>query len=146
MFLDSLHPNYGTYGFNNGIAWRGGACQHVRVSPTRVNSCDNWNVNAHEWYEQTTNGDSMAAVASNAGLPKSTLWNQLRSGSELYPSTVVKIARAYGVNPARALADIGLITADELADGSDGLNLAQCSDMELVREIERRLTARERHE
>ena len=113
-----------------------------RVFRTRVAMCDNRNVNVHEWYEKATNGDSMARVADKAGIPKTTLWNQLRPGSELSTSTVVSIARAYGVNPARALADIGLITADELAHGSNGLNLTQCSDAELVREIERRLNER----
>lgn len=84
----------------------------------------------------------MNAVANKAGIPKSTLWQQAHG--TITTDTVVKIARAYGINPAQALADIGLITAGELAGGSNGLNLTQCTDTELVREIERRL--RNRHE
>lgn len=94
----------------------------------------------NDWYAQVTGGDSVNAVASKAGIPKSTLWQQVHG--TISTDTVVRIARAYGVNPARALADIGLITADELAHGSNGLNLTQCSDAELVREIERRLNER----
>lgn len=96
----------------------------------------------NEWYERTTGGDSVNAVANKAGIPKSTLWQQAHG--TITTDTVVKIARAYGINPAQALADIGLITADELAGGSNGLNLTHCTDTELVREIGRRL--KNRHE
>lgn len=98
----------------------------------------------NEWYERTTGSDSVNAVANKAGIPKSTLWQQVRG--TITTDTVVKIARAYGVNPASALADIGLITAGELADGSNGLNLTQCTDTELLREIGRRLETRKHHE
>lgn len=94
------------------------------------------------WYEDLTNHAPRTAAAEKAGLPQSTLHNQV-SNSRLRAETVIALARAYGRNPVRALIETGFLAATEAGSHSPTLMLELISDKELIRETARRINADE---
>lgn len=96
---------------------------------------------ASKWFAATTNGDSVNAVASKAGLTQSTLARHHRAG--VFPAeAVIAIARAYGADVIRSLTDTGHLALDDVRRYQSRVNLEQVSDIDLSAEIYRRATER----
>lgn len=97
----------------------------------------------------TVTEDSINAIAQRLGVAQSNLNRQINGKTPMPAETVVKIARAYGVNPIPGLVEQGLISASEAADNAglpdviyrnDAVEaLQRVSDRQLVGEVERRL-------
>lgn len=95
--------------------------------------------NASKWFAATTNGDSVNAVATKAGLTQSTLARHHKAGA--FPAeTVIAVARAYGADVIRSLIDAGHLAQEDVKRYQSKVNLRQVSDIDLATEIHRRAT------
>lgn len=98
--------------------------------------------NASKWFATTTNGDSVNAVATKAGLTQSTLSRHHRAG--VFPAeTVIAIARAYGADVILALIDTGHLAQEDVKRYQSKVNLRQVPDIDLTAEIYRRAAERD---
>lgn len=97
-------------------------------------------VGVKEWLDATTNGQSIRAIATRAGIPISTLARQIRRGT-VTADNAVAIARAYEASPVRALAAAGIIDEPSPDGVSVAEALVEATDDELASELARR----ERH-
>lgn len=97
--------------------------------------------NASKWFATTTNGDSVNAVATKAGLTQSTLSRHHRAG--VFPAeSVIAIARAYGADVIHSLVTTGHLVQGDVRRYQSRVNLEQVSDIDLSAEIYRRATER----
>lgn len=90
------------------------------------------------WLESIT-PDSQGEIAKKIGIARRTLQNQIYGTPKL--ETIVKIADTYGVNPHRALSELGYIKAhwlQELAGDIDAALLA-ADEEQLATEVLRRM-------
>ena len=62
--------------------------------------------NHKDWFDTTTEGATKAEESANTDIANSTIAHQYRAG-QLSATTVIAIARAYGVNVIQALVDTG---------------------------------------
>ena len=60
--------------------------------------------NNKDWFDTTTEGATKAEVSAKTDIANSTIAHQYRAG-QLSATTVIAIARAYGVNVIQALVD-----------------------------------------
>ena len=91
------------------------------------------------WYNATTAGDTVNAVAAKSGLVGSTLSRQLKSET-LTPESIVAVARAYKADPIEGLIISGLITeADVSLHGAEAL-LESLTDRMIANEVWRRMS------
>lgn len=108
-------------------------------------------MSTQQWMESVSDGATVNAVASKAGVSQSTLATQLASTTGLKPDMAVRIARAYGSDPVVALVQVGLLQADEVTGVSadelrtqiaaemDAQRLEEMTDDELMAEVRRLL-------
>lgn len=80
------------------------------------------------WLDSLSGDAPITEVADRVHMDQSTLNRQMKKG--VPPDTIVKIARAYRVDPVVALVELGLITADE----AGGVNTAQLRT-QITREV-----------
>lgn len=95
-------------------------------------------MNFTEWLETITS-DSQSEVAKKIGMSRRTLQNQLYGTPKA--ETVIKIADEYGVNPHRALTELGYVEEhwlEELIGDIDAALLA-ASEPKLSDEVLRRM-------
>lgn len=97
--------------------------------------------NLREYFLGITGARSERAMAARAGIDQSTLNRQLKGGVTV--ETVVSICRAYELPLAPVFVHVGFLTQDEADRFSDAFQLARFTDLELAREIVRRLEAGE---
>lgn len=83
-----------------------------------------------EWLQLTT-AESVNAIAKRIGVPQRTLANHVNRG-RLEASEIVAIARAYDYPPVLALADLGVITREELEEGTTKAALEEVPVPELL--------------
>lgn len=94
---------------------------------------------SHEvWFKTVTDGASGRAAALAAGVSVATLNRQLARG-EIDPAHVIAIARAYGADPAEALAITGYLTPAEAAPLGPVAAMRLATDQALIRELARRI-------
>jgi transcriptional regulator with XRE-family HTH domain len=92
-----------------------------------------------EYLLAATGARSARAIAAAAGLDASTVNRQLTGASALTIETVVAICRAYSLDMAETFVGVGFITPDEADHLGRAHGLAEYSDLELAREIVRRI-------
>lgn len=95
-------------------------------------------MNITEWYETTTGGDTVNAVATRAKINQPTLHRQVQNW-RLSAETVVHIARGYGKSALDGLMVLGLIKQADIDAHFKHLQLSDYTDAEIVDEIARRL-------
>lgn len=94
-----------------------------------------------DYFLRLTGEASVRALAEKAGLVQATLNRQLNGTSALSVQTVVAICRAYGLALAPVFVHVGFITEEEARAFSGPLSLASISDLELSKEMLRRVAA-----
>lgn len=99
--------------------------------------------NLSDYFQTRTNERSNRAIALRIGEVPSTLNRQLMGATAIPVETVVQICRAYHLDMADAFVACGFITTEEAETFADSRALARISDLELAREIVRRLEAGE---
>lgn len=99
------------------------------------------NPNAREYFTAKTGERSIRAIAEKSGLDSSVTTRQLNGASGLKIETVVAICRAYGLDMAEVFVAVGFITQDEAAHFNRAFNLATVSDLDLSKEMLRRVAA-----
>lgn len=97
-------------------------------------------MNHKNWYVRLTGGEAERAAALAAGVTPSTLHRQLAAG-HLSAENVIALARAYGENPARALAATGHLETEEIADVSIDQVGELLTDQQLIRLLALRIDA-----
>ncbi|MDK8350393.1 hypothetical protein QP786_00230 [Gleimia europaea] len=95
-------------------------------------------MNIKEWYEKTTGGDTVNAVATRAKINQPTLHRQVQNW-RLSAETVVHIARGYSKSALEGLMVLGLIKQADIDAHFKHLQLSDYTDAEIVDEIARRL-------
>ncbi len=90
-----------------------------------------------DWYIEVTGKDSVHAVAEKSGVPYTTFYKQVRK--TITPASAVRIARAYGRPPTEPLVVMGLLTQEDVDALASSGSLSKAGDVELVRELARRL-------
>ena len=88
--------------------------------------------------ERASGGASWRAIAEAAGLDPSTLTRQMNRG-RVPVQTVVAICRAYGADMLAGFVAAGYVTTDEAVRMASGGALRSATDLELAREILRRV-------
>lgn len=86
-----------------------------------------------------TGAKSVRAIANHAGLDASTTNRQLTGKTALSIETVVAICRAFDIDFAEAFVAVDFITQDEASKLGDKRSLAYFTDLDLAKEIVRRL-------
>lgn len=84
------------------------------------------------WLESIT-PDSQGEIAKKIGIARRTLQNQIYGTPKL--ETIVKIADTYGVNPHRALSELGYIKAHWLQELAGDIDAALLEVLELLDEV-----------
>lgn len=90
-------------------------------------------------FQALTNERSNRAIANAIGYPASTVNRQLTGVLNLSVDLVVAICRHYRLDFADAFVLAGFITREEADSFADGQALRRVSDLDLAREIVRRL-------
>lgn len=90
-------------------------------------------------FQALTNERSNRAIANAIGYPASTVNRQLTGVLNLSVDLVVTICRHYRLDFAEAFVLAGFITREEAESFADGQALRRVSDLDLAREIVRRL-------
>ena len=96
-----------------------------------------------DYFLAATNERSVRAIALFSGLEPSRVNRQLTGTNALTIETVVTICRAYKLDLADAFVAAGFITPDEAAKLASRAALADFTDLQIAREIVRRLEAGE---
>lgn len=91
-----------------------------------------------EWFDRIRGDDTVNAVADKSGIVQSTLLRQLKRG-HLGIVEIIKIARAYSVNPFDLLIESGQLTEDDLRAWSATHTLKSFTDREIADEVWRRM-------
>lgn len=91
-----------------------------------------------KWYEATTGGASVNAVAARAGLVQTTLARQLRADA-LSPESIVAVARAYSADVIGALIVAGVITDEDVRRHGVRLTFKAATDAEIAAEVMKRM-------
>lgn len=101
-----------------------------------------------EWLQRITSSsageDTINAIAIKSGLSHVTLGRRIRANS-LTAEQAIAIARAYQYDVVQALLDLEFITERDLKVPRVRAALADASDVELAREITRRLAGPKEH-
>ncbi|WRS30560.1 hypothetical protein U6G28_02420 [Actinomycetaceae bacterium MB13-C1-2] len=87
-----------------------------------------------EWFLDTVGSDTTAAAAKRADLAHNSLGRQLDKDS-IPAESVIKLARAYHVNPVQALVDTGYIDAEESRGPITVINWDEVTDAQLLEEL-----------
>lgn len=96
------------------------------------------NYNAEQWLNELTGGESQHQAAKRANISQSSLSRHLRE-NQLTPGEIIKLSRAYGRSPARALYEMGHLTPAELNAPDPGVALQQIHTRELLDELRKRI-------
>jgi hypothetical protein len=99
--------------------------------------------NLSDYFQRVTGERSNRAMAAKVGADASTLNRQLSGATSITVEVVVAICRAYRLDFADAFVKAGFITHDEAVSFADSDALRRIPDVELAREIVRRLEAHE---
>lgn len=99
--------------------------------------------NHKDWFDTTTEGATKAEVSAKTDIANSTIAHQYRAG-QLSATTVIAIARAYGVNVIQALVDTKYIDPDD-AILPDAPDVRLLEDRVLVAELARRINNQPAH-
>lgn len=93
----------------------------------------------HEpWFRAIAGGDTVNAAARKADLPQPSLARHVRDNS-IPAESVIRLCRAYHVNPVQGLVDTGYLQADETGQGVTIVALADATDHEVIAEVLRRI-------
>jgi len=99
------------------------------------------NINAREYFTAKTGERSIRAIAEKSGLDSSVTTRQLNGASGLKVETVVAICRAYQLDMAEVFVAVEFLTMDEALRFNRSFKLASVSDLELSKEMLRRVAA-----
>ena len=99
--------------------------------------------NLTSYFQQATGERSVRAIAQAIGIEQTTLNRQITGKSALPVETAVLIARAYDIDMADVFTRAGFITEEEAQRLGARVGLAAYTDLELAREIVRRIEAGE---
>ncbi|MGX9346596.1 helix-turn-helix domain-containing protein [Microbacterium sp. KNMS] len=99
--------------------------------------------NRKDYLLEVTGARSTRAIAATAGIDPSTLNRQLNGTTSLTVETVVQICRAYSLDMSDVFVGVGFITAEEANHLGRMHSITEYTDLELAREIVRRLEAGE---
>lgn len=97
-------------------------------------------MNHRNWYARLTDNEAERAAALRAGVTPSTLHRQL-AADHLSAENVIALARAYGENPARALAATGHLDIQEITEFSVDEVGELLTDQQLIRLLALRIDA-----
>lgn len=95
--------------------------------------------NLSDYFLTATGARSIRAIAQKAGIDQSTLNRQLSGANTLTVETVISICRAFAVDFADAFVAADFITEEEAQRLGARVGLAAFTDLELSREIVRRI-------
>lgn len=96
--------------------------------------------NEIEWILSVIGEDTQGAAADKAGIQRSTLARQWKTG-KISPENIVAIACAYNVNPIDGLIAVGLITKEHTSQYGIRQALALASSEDIMNEIWNRIVA-----
>jgi hypothetical protein len=99
------------------------------------------NNTARDYFAAKTGERSIRAIAEKSGLDSSVTTRQLNGASGLKVETVVAICRAYSLDMAEVFVAVGFLTTDEARRFNRSFDLAGVSDLELSKEMLRRVAA-----
>lgn len=102
----------------------------------------NTHVNWAEYLAIISEGATGSDIARQTGVPESTISRWLSSTSAPRPNQVVRVARAYGLNPLTALVAAGYVDESDVdltAMSPRALQLREFTELELAREMVRRV-------
>jgi hypothetical protein len=99
------------------------------------------NNTAREYFAAKTGERSIRAIAEKSGLDSSVTTRQLSGASGLKVETVVAICRAYDLDMAEVFVAVGFLTADEAKRFNRSFDLAGVTDLDLSKEMLRRVAA-----
>lgn len=91
-----------------------------------------------EWFENLTGEDTRNTAARKAGMPQNSLGRHIENES-IPAESVIKLCRAYHVNPVQGLVDTGYLKPDETGQGVTIIALADATDHEVIAEVLRRI-------
>ncbi|WP_058234992.1 hypothetical protein [Devriesea agamarum] len=94
-----------------------------------------------QWMTRVTQGASLRAIASAAGIKQATLARQAAE-NRISPESVVAIAHTYNANVLEGLIAQRLLRPDDITQVREVIGLREASDRELADEILRRLNER----
>jgi hypothetical protein len=99
------------------------------------------NNSARDYFTAQTGERSIRAIAEKSGLDPSVTTRQLNGASGLKVETVVAICRAYDLDMAEVFVAVGFLTADEARRFNRSFNLASVPELDLSKEMLRRVAA-----
>ncbi|MGK9222051.1 MULTISPECIES: helix-turn-helix domain-containing protein [unclassified Microbacterium] len=99
--------------------------------------------NRKDYLLEVTGARSARAIAVTSGIDPSTLNRQLNGTTSLTVETVVQVCRAYNLDMSQVFVGVGFITPEEADHLGRIHSLSEYTDLELAREIVRRLEAGE---
>jgi transcriptional regulator with XRE-family HTH domain len=99
------------------------------------------NTTASDYWLTLTGEKSLRAIAKRTGLDQSKVNRQLNGTSDLRVQTVTAICREYDIDMAPVFVHLGFLTEDEARSFGAQLGLDRYSDVDLSRELLRRVTA-----
>lgn len=88
------------------------------------------------WFKETSDQKvNVTRIGAALGVSRNTARSRLDEG--LTAGDIITIARAFGVNPVRALQELGLVTIDEVFDylDADGTLLSTATQEQLIRQL-----------
>lgn len=95
--------------------------------------------NMSDYFQRATGARSLRAMATATGVEQSTLNRQLTGKTGLTVEMVVAICRTYELDLADTFVDVGFITEAEAERLGARIGLSVYTDLELAREIVRRI-------
>jgi hypothetical protein len=103
----------------------------------KLHQTDGMTEDLSDYFLRTTRARSVRAMAAKAGMEQTTLNRQLKG--TISAETVVALCRAYDLDFADAFVAAGYITDEEANRLGARIGLAAFTDLELAREIVRRI-------
>lgn len=97
------------------------------------------------YFRDGSGGDSIRTMADKLGMVHTTLADQLRKANPP-AQTIVALCRVYGLPMAPAFIAAGIVTEEEALTFSSTLALRNATDLELAREMVRRVEDGTTHE